>query len=240
MATRLFREVDALAYRPADTPSDRQPANYIAKAHKRNKGEEVVFDPKGHREFLTGFRKRKQQRRKEAVKQLEQKQKKQRTHDRAERRAKMKEELHLPEDYGVGSNSSDEEPAQDAAGLNQHADVKVYAQGAVTTTVSVLNLHPDSDDNSSSSSAHSDDDDDDNGTQQPGRHPAAHNSKGQANGKHTGNKQRSNSQKHHKPHNSSTGGAGVDGGGGIRKVKKMMRAGSSSSGGLGRRSKGRS
>lgn len=66
------------------------------------------------REFLTGFRKRKLQRRKEALTKLETKDKQERQEVRAERRKQFKEELGLDEKYGVSSaSSSDSDDADD-------------------------------------------------------------------------------------------------------------------------------
>lgn len=63
----MYREYDALALR---SKADRQQAlvKHIRKADKRKKGDEVVFDPRAHKDFVTGFRRRKQQRRKDAIK----------------------------------------------------------------------------------------------------------------------------------------------------------------------------
>lgn len=58
--------------------------HHVAKRRQRNKALEVVFDPTSHKEYITGFRKRKQQRRKEALSALEKRQRQQRLEERAE------------------------------------------------------------------------------------------------------------------------------------------------------------
>jgi len=67
-----FLEEGAIAYRPAKDASIR---TRVSKKHARNRDLEVVFNPSDHKEYLTGFHKRKQQRRKDALKQLEKRQK---------------------------------------------------------------------------------------------------------------------------------------------------------------------
>ena len=58
--------------------------HHVAKHRQRNKALEVVFDPTSHKEYITGSRKRKQQRRKEALSALEKRQRQQRLEERAE------------------------------------------------------------------------------------------------------------------------------------------------------------
>lgn len=59
----LLRYDDTL---PDEVPS----ARHVAKKDRRKKGVEAVFDPIAHREYITGFRKRKKQRQKEAMAKL--------------------------------------------------------------------------------------------------------------------------------------------------------------------------
>ena len=69
---RLFRDVDALAYRPNHTGDEGGAINHIRKEKRRAKGVEVTFDPAAHRLVLfvrarqsrRQRRRRKQQRRK--------------------------------------------------------------------------------------------------------------------------------------------------------------------------------
>jgi hypothetical protein len=65
----------------------------------------------------------------------------------AQRRKEMKQQLHLPEDYGIQDSDDEQRPARAAASGDgggaaaaaaaHKADVKQYQQGAFTTTVSV-------------------------------------------------------------------------------------------------------
>lgn len=66
---RTFRDVNALAFDPDAIEDPRASTiNHVPKKLRKTKGLEVVFDPSSHKEYLTGFRKRKQQRRAEAEK----------------------------------------------------------------------------------------------------------------------------------------------------------------------------
>jgi hypothetical protein len=148
---------------------------------------EAVFDPRAHADYVSGFRKRKQQRRREALRQLERQTREARVRGRAERRTALKAELGLPEDYGLGGDEAgavggakgrrkeeeqqkkrrrrddeeeEEEEDEDEAGggasssqeeeeegeEEEDADVRVYhSRDGVRTTVSVIDLDPDSD-----------------------------------------------------------------------------------------------
>ena len=63
------RDVDFLAF-DGRLPDERGNARHMAKRNRRTRGLEVVFDPKDHRDFVTGFHKRKKQRQKDAVAKL--------------------------------------------------------------------------------------------------------------------------------------------------------------------------
>eukprot|EP00959_Pyramimonas_sp_CCMP1952_P019318 408392-Pyramimonas_sp.AAC.1 len=65
-------------------------ATHISKRKRRNKGEVVTFDPEAHKEWITGFRKRKQQRRKAADKALVDKETRKRQQDKKEKREELK------------------------------------------------------------------------------------------------------------------------------------------------------
>ncbi|KAF5837747.1 nucleolar protein 12-domain-containing protein [Dunaliella salina] len=82
-------------------------ANHVRKKDKRTKGVEVVFDPAQHKDFITGFRKRKQQRRKEAQEQIKERERQQRIANRAEKRSKLKEELGLDDNWGDNTSELD-------------------------------------------------------------------------------------------------------------------------------------
>ncbi|KAF8070873.1 nol12 [Scenedesmus sp. PABB004] len=139
MKSSLYRDYDALAFNPRSVGEERGAINHVKKAKARQRGLEVVFDPKAHREFVTGFRKRKQQRRKEAEKQNVKKAKEQRVQDRAERRKELKAQLGLPEDYGV-HDSDGEQGGADPDAAAARAEVKQYSAGGLTTTVSVVRM----------------------------------------------------------------------------------------------------
>mmetsp|Transcript_16538 Transcript_16538/g.28338 ORF Transcript_16538/g.28338 Transcript_16538/m.28338 type:complete len:236 (-) Transcript_16538:263-970(-) len=121
--------------------------NHVAKRVKKTKGVEVVFDEKAHREFVTGFRRRKQQRRVDAQSQLKDKERQAKIITRAERRTKLKEELGFGDNWGM---SSDEEgqvdkaavPAADkgAATASAAAEVAVYEGQDTLTTVTTAPL----------------------------------------------------------------------------------------------------
>mmetsp|Transcript_30966 Transcript_30966/g.42915 ORF Transcript_30966/g.42915 Transcript_30966/m.42915 type:complete len:168 (+) Transcript_30966:109-612(+) len=66
---------------------------HISKRNRRNKGSEAVFDPKAHKDYTTGFHKRKVQRRKIAQKGLADKANQQRLESRRKIRADAKAEL---------------------------------------------------------------------------------------------------------------------------------------------------
>mmetsp|Transcript_41613 Transcript_41613/g.69532 ORF Transcript_41613/g.69532 Transcript_41613/m.69532 type:complete len:215 (-) Transcript_41613:88-732(-) len=66
-------------------------ANHISKRNRRNKGEVVVFDPEAHKEWVTGFRKRKQQRRKAADKAQVEKDVRAKMAERKQKRTELKE-----------------------------------------------------------------------------------------------------------------------------------------------------
>eukprot|EP00775_Hariotina_reticulata_P006032 gene6032-6270_t len=96
LSSSLYRDYDALAYNPKSVGEARGAVNHIKKAKQRKKGVEVVFDPKAHRYMpctsagcapapLLSHLVSSWQRRKE-----------------------MKQQLGLPEDYGLVD--SDDEP----------------------------------------------------------------------------------------------------------------------------------
>jgi len=64
-----MRDYNALSQYDEEAVGERGRAGHIAKKNRRNKLE-VVFDPAAHKDYVTGFRKRKDQRRKEAIAKL--------------------------------------------------------------------------------------------------------------------------------------------------------------------------
>jgi ribosomal RNA-processing protein 17 len=126
-----FLEEGAIAYRPAKDASIR---TRVSKKHARNRDLEVVFDPSDHKEYLTGFHKRKQQRRKDALKQLEKRQKFQRLEDRAEKREAFKKQLGL-EDQDLYNNNNNDGDDDD-----KEPEVRVFDAGNLVSTVTVCPL----------------------------------------------------------------------------------------------------
>jgi hypothetical protein len=49
MQASLYRDCDALAYRPHNVGEERGAHNHIKKAKARQKGLEITFNPKGHK-----------------------------------------------------------------------------------------------------------------------------------------------------------------------------------------------
>eukprot|EP00798_Chlamydomonas_sp_ICE-L_P014074 gene14074-20021_t len=146
-----FMETDAIAYRPKIVGDDRGHAgkNYVAKRDKKSKGDEVVFDPAGHKEYLTGFHKRKVARRNKAVKEQLTKGRKDLLVVRAKKRAELKLKLGLDDKWGV-EDSSEDDKEQDDNAKNVLAQVR-YGDVGVMTTVTTVALDSGPEDESGSS-----------------------------------------------------------------------------------------
>ncbi|KAK9835043.1 hypothetical protein WJX81_006555 [Elliptochloris bilobata] len=142
-----YSEGNALSFSEL-VPGDAVPtAHHVDKRRQKRKGLEVVFDPAAHKDFVTGFHKRKLQRRKEAQEKLEEKARKQRLEDRAKRREELRERLHLDR-YGTPPVSEDDAPASGAPAPRR---VLEYAAGDLHTTVTVAPISMYSDEEPSSS-----------------------------------------------------------------------------------------
>lgn len=113
--------------------------DHMSKRKQRNKALEIVFDPSAHKEYITGFRKRKQARRKDALSNLEKKQRQQRIEERAERRLAQKEQLNLAK-YSTDSDQEEEDN-----GVAKRPQVQVYNAGGLTSTVTVAPIKVGSD-----------------------------------------------------------------------------------------------
>ncbi|KAK3285926.1 hypothetical protein CYMTET_6487 [Cymbomonas tetramitiformis] len=107
------------------------------KRNRRNKGAELVFDPDAHKEWVTGFSKRKKQRQKVAQQQIEEKQRQQRIDDRKKRRAELK--------HGAGSRAAPEDADDDDGGetrgtehLEEYEGVVEYGNGSVVTVEALV------------------------------------------------------------------------------------------------------
>ena len=90
--------------------------NYVPKGVRKNRAVEVRFDPGALREYVTGFRKRKDQRRARAHREAE---KREREELREERAGRRKATRDLIEEAGLASSSSEDE--DDAAGVEEEA-----------------------------------------------------------------------------------------------------------------------
>lgn len=138
---KQFRDGDALASRKRSQAADPTPVRHVKKANKRQRGAEVVFDPKAHREYLTGFRKRKDKRRKEAQQHLKAKAVKERIDARAEKRAKLKSDLGLTDDYEfskIAPSVPVTHPNIEEKGKGKGANETVYQSSQFVTTVRTI------------------------------------------------------------------------------------------------------
>ncbi|CAG9462298.1 unnamed protein product [Pedinophyceae sp. YPF-701] len=101
-------DVDLYSFQGAqEAGAPLQIVNHIEKRHRREKGLEITFDPAAHKEYVTGFRKRKQLRRKDALVDLAKRARKQALEDRAEKREKRLAQL------GVKKEDLDDERSSD-------------------------------------------------------------------------------------------------------------------------------
>ncbi|KAL4537194.1 hypothetical protein Ndes2526B_g04897 [Nannochloris sp. 'desiccata'] len=130
--SKKYRDEDMIAYKGGGD-------DHMSKRKQRNKALEIVFDPSAHKEYITGFRKRKQARRKDALSNLEKKQRQQRIEERAERRLAQKEQLNLAK-YSTDSDQEEEDN-----GVAKRPQVQVYNAGGLTSTVTVAPIKVGSD-----------------------------------------------------------------------------------------------
>ncbi|KAG7666630.1 hypothetical protein NADE_003573 [Nannochloris sp. 'desiccata'] len=131
--SKKYRDEDMIAYKGGGD-------DHMSKRKQRNKALEIVFDPSAHKEYITGFRKRKQARRKDALSNLEKKQRQQRIEERAERRLAQKEQLNLAK-YATDSDQEEEEDN----GVAKRPQIQVYNAGGLTSTVTVAPIKVGSD-----------------------------------------------------------------------------------------------
>ena len=140
-----YRDFDALSFKSrVHGDDDREHVNHVTKKSMKDGSKqqgEVKFDPEQHKEFITGFRKRKQQRRLKAIKELEVKARKERLQFRAEKREKLKNELGVADDWGLDDDKGD---TKKQPGV-QPGEKKVYQAQGVTTTVSIVALDSEDD-----------------------------------------------------------------------------------------------
>eukprot|EP00892_Ulva_mutabilis_P007614 jgi/Ulvmu1/5224/UM022_0017.1 len=132
-------EFNALAFDQNSTKDPLQ-KHFIPREGSRRKGVEIEFDPSRHREWVTGFRKRKAERKTAARKGLEIKAKEERLVDRKQRFEEKKRNLNLPDDYGVGNLDED-----DQVSCERVTDQKQHRQAGLTTVVTTSAIAYDSD-----------------------------------------------------------------------------------------------
>ncbi|CAL5219777.1 g1681 [Coccomyxa viridis] len=141
---------DALAFEHQSQPNETLKPAHLAKRKQRNKALEITFNPEEHREFVTGFHKRKLQRRKDAQRILDEKAKKQRLEERAQKRADLKKRL----DLDRYMTSSEESGGEDEK-VQKPRDVRAFANNGMRATVTVkpFSIHTDSEDDEEAKAA---------------------------------------------------------------------------------------
>ena len=102
--------------------------------------ESVEFDPKDRVRYVTGFHKRKNERRKKAQEELKQRERQDRLEARAERRKALKEAL-----YGAAGEEGEESGEEEGAVQDEGPEEKTYTSSYRTVTV-VTSAMGDSDD----------------------------------------------------------------------------------------------
>lgn len=128
-------DYNALIFNP-DASHNPRAKHFIPRQGARNKQLSIAFDPAAHKEWVTGFRKRKNERKTAGMKLLEAQAKTERQEERDERRKKKKERLQLPDDYGI----EDSENEEDLELKQKVTDQAVYSNKGVTTTVTTAAL----------------------------------------------------------------------------------------------------
>ncbi|KAL3163298.1 hypothetical protein ABBQ32_009691 [Trebouxia sp. C0010 RCD-2024] len=140
--SRRYSGEDALAYQ--EGPQDAAgPVNYVQKRLQKRKGIEVVFDPKGQKDFLTGFRQRKQKRRKEAAKQIEKKERQAKLQERAERKQALRDKLNLDQ-FESDSEAPDRRQQDKDSARPSSVSVHEFGQYSAVVTVKPISIHSDS------------------------------------------------------------------------------------------------
>ena len=112
----------------------------MPKGRRRNKAVEVKFDPAQHKEYLTGFRKRKDQRRKRAAKALERKAREEKAQFQKDKRARLLAQLRKSgfDANGEKAEAEGEADAEGEAGAGpQEVEEKVFSSGKLKSVVTV-------------------------------------------------------------------------------------------------------
>ena len=113
---------------------------HVPKGRRRNKAVEVKFDPAQHKEYLTGFRKRKDQRRKRAAKALERKAREEKAQFQKDKRARLLAQLRKSgfDANGEKAEAEGEADAEGEAGAGpQEVEEKVFSSGKLKSVVTV-------------------------------------------------------------------------------------------------------
>ena len=136
LATRPGRGSDL---RGAGAPGGEEwEAGHLAKRRRKTKGLEVGFDPEKHREFVSGFRKRKQKRREDAQAALKKREREEKAKQRADNRSKLRAQLRER-----GYNEYGERPGaaaasgEAAAAAPQLAETRVFEAADVRSVVTI-------------------------------------------------------------------------------------------------------
>ncbi len=136
--SKRFLDKDLSGYNPKKPGDDRR--NHLSKHKQRDRALEVAFDPAAHREYVTGFRRRKAARRKEALRGLEQQERVQKLEERAVRRAALRAELG-DDSGGDGGGDGDDAPSgSDSSDGEGGGGVRVFSGGGLTSTVTVQRI----------------------------------------------------------------------------------------------------
>jgi hypothetical protein len=113
-------------------------AGHLSKRRRKTKGLEVGFDPEKHREFVSGFRKRKQKRREDAQAALKKREREEKAKQRAENRSKLRTQLRERgyDEYGErpGAGGGSDEAA---AAAPQQAETRVFEAADVRSVVTI-------------------------------------------------------------------------------------------------------
>lgn len=137
-----------------DGEPQRKLGKHVPKRALRNKSLIITFDENDRREFVTGFHKRKNQRRKLAEQQQQIKEREKRITDRKRRRLAIKlasgEISELPDENPKPSSAGDISEQEDDDGDSDHVSVVngtlTYEDGDITTIVNTCELNSENED----------------------------------------------------------------------------------------------
>jgi ribosomal RNA-processing protein 17 len=132
----------------------RKLGKHVPKRALRNKSLIITFDENDRREFVTGFHKRKKQRRKLAEQQQQIKEREKRLADRKRRRLAIKlasgEITEVPDENPKPSSAGDISEQEDDGGDSNHGSIVngtlTYEDGDITTIVNTCELNSENED----------------------------------------------------------------------------------------------